>query len=82
MAVGTWPLLAVMQKTGLVPNAITCNAALSTFADGGQLQQAIGLFLAVMQKASLVPNVIICNAAFSAFANSRQWQQALGLFWR
>jgi hypothetical protein len=42
MAAGTWPLLTVMQKAGLVPNVITYNVAFSAFTNSGQWQQALG----------------------------------------
>ena len=49
--------LAVMLQTAVLPNVISCSAAVSACEKGQQWQQSLGV-LAVMQQAAVLPNVI------------------------
>jgi pentatricopeptide repeat domain-containing protein 1 len=67
-----------MLLSGLVPDAVIYNAAVSACEKGAQGQQAFRL-LAVMQPSGLVPDVIIYNAAVNACEKGAQWQQVMQL---
>ena len=70
--------LAVMLQTAVLPNVISCSAAVSACEKGQQWQQALG-DLAVMQQAAVLPNVISYAAAISACVRGQQRQQASDL---
>jgi hypothetical protein len=69
MRVGSRPLRlwAVMQLSGLVPEVMTYNAAVSAYEKGAHWQQ-------VMQLSGLVLDVATYNAAVSAHEKGAQWQ--------
>ena len=71
-------LLAVMQKSAILPNVISYNAVVSACEIGHQGPQALSL-LAVLQRTAGLPNGISFLAAISAFEKGTQWQQVLGL---
>ena len=57
--------LTVMQQTAVLPDVISCSAAISACGKCQQWQQALGV-LAVTQQTAVLPNVTSCSAAISA----------------
>ena len=59
-----------MQLQGVVPNVITCNACISTFAKGWQPERASEVFKAT-QLQGVVPNIIMRTALISSCAKGK-----------
>jgi len=68
---------SLAQSAGLLPFAMSYNAAISACEKGEQWQQALDLFV-VEQSVELLPDVITCNTSIVCEKRER-WQQALGL---
>ena len=70
-------LLAVMQKSAILPNVISYNAVVSASEKGHQGPQALSL-LAVLQRTAGLPNGISFLAAISAFEKGHAMAAGLG----
>ena len=68
-----------MQRQGVVPDAITCSALVSTCEKCKKPERALKLFQA-MRRQGMVPDAIACSALVSTCEKGKQPERALKLF--